>query len=84
MIYITYYNMLSLPDVSYYFQLEYLKSRSDKAISVGDKVIFMMLKSQKKAGEVTAEDIYPVATRGSVERSSTDSHGSRGPLSSDR
>lgn len=67
MIYITYYNMLSLPDVSCYFQLEYLKSRSDKAISVGDKVIFMMLKSQKKAGEVTAEDIYPVATRGSVE-----------------
>lgn len=67
MIYITYYNMLSLPDVSCYFQLEYLKSRSDKPISVGDKVIFMMLKSQKKAGEVTAEDIYPVATRGSVE-----------------
>lgn len=67
MIYITYYNMLSLPDVSCYFQLDYLKRHSDKEISAGDKVIFMMLKSEKKENEVTAADIYPVATRGIIE-----------------
>lgn len=67
MIYITYYNMLSLPDVSCYFQLDYLKRHSDKEISAGDKVIFMMLKSEKKESEVTAADIYPVATRGTIE-----------------
>ena len=67
MIYITYYNMLSLPDVSCYFQLDYLKRHSDKEISAGDKVIFMMLKSEKKESEVTAADIYPVATRGIIE-----------------
>ena len=67
MIYITYFNMLSLPDVSCYFQLDYLKRHSDKEISAGDKVIFMMLKSEKKESEVTAADIYPVATRGIIE-----------------
>ena len=59
--------MLSLPDVSCYFQLDYLKRHSDKEISAGDKVIFMMLKSEKKESEVTAADIYPVATRGIIE-----------------
>ena len=66
-VHITYYNMLSLPDVSCYFQLDYLKRHSDKEISAGDKVIFMMLKSEKKESEVTAADIYPVATRGIIE-----------------
>ena len=38
MITITYYNMLSLPNVSCYFQLEYLNGKSDKPVSAGDKV----------------------------------------------
>ncbi len=67
MIYIPYYNVLSLPDVSCYYQLNYLNSMSDKTISAGDKVLFLMLKSNKKEGEITAQDIYPIATRGIVE-----------------
>ena len=67
MIYITYYNMLALDDVSCYFQLDYLKSRSDKDVEVGDKVLFMMLKSEKGKDDVKAEDIYTVATSGTVE-----------------
>ncbi|MGI6006505.1 MAG: endopeptidase La [Ruminococcus sp.] len=67
MIYIPYYNVLSLPDVSCYFQVEYLNGFSDKPVSAGEKVLFLMLKRQKETGEIAAEDIYPIATRGAVE-----------------
>ena len=67
MITISYYNALSLPDVSCYFQLDYLRGRSDQPVNVGDKVLFLMVKSQKKEDEITAEDVYPIATRGTVE-----------------
>ncbi len=67
MITIPYYNMLSLPDVSCYYQLDYLKSRADQPVSAGDKVLFLMLKSDKTEGGFTPEDIYPIATRGVVE-----------------
>ena len=68
MITISYYNMLSLPEVSCYFQLEYLNGKSDKPVSEGDKVLFLMLKRDEKEGHITAEDVYPIATRGVVER----------------
>ena len=68
MITISYYNALSLPDVSCYFQLKYLNEHADQPVSAGDKVLFLMLKSQKKDEDVTAEDIYPIATRGVVEQ----------------
>ena len=67
MITISYYNALSLPVVSCYFQLDYLRGRSDQPVNVGDKVLFLMVKSQKKEDEITAEDVYPIATRGTVE-----------------
>ena len=67
MIYITYYNGLSLPDVSCYFQVDYLNGLSDRPVSAGDKVLFLMLKNKKDEGEVAADDIYPIATRGTVE-----------------
>lgn len=62
------YNKLSLTDVSCYFQLEYLNSQSDKPVSVSDKVLFLMLKTDKKEGEISPEDVYPIATRGVVEK----------------
>ncbi len=67
MITISYYNMLSLPDVSCYFRLDYLKERSDKPISAGDKVLFLMLKQEAKDGRLSPENIYPIATRGVVD-----------------
>lgn len=67
MITIPYYNTISLPDASCYFQLEYLNSKSDKPVAAGDKVLFFMLKRDEKEGHISAEDIYPIATRGVVE-----------------
>ena len=67
MIYIPYYNALALPDVSCYFQLDYLNGQSDQPVSAGDKVLFLMLKNEKQEGEIEAEDIFPIAVRGVVE-----------------
>ena len=67
MIYIPYYNALALPDVSCYFQLDYLNGQSDQPVTAGEKVLFLMLKNEKQEGEIEAEDIFPIAARGVVE-----------------
>lgn len=67
MIYFPYYGALTLPDVSCYFKLDALKEMSDKTIEVGDKVLFLMLRTSRKENEIRTEDIYPIATRGVVE-----------------
>ena len=68
MIYIPYYHALALPDVSCYFQLDYLNGMADQPVSVGDKVLFLMLKDEKNEGEeITGEDIFSIAVRGVVE-----------------
>ena len=67
MIYIPCYNVLTLPDVSCYFRLDYLNGMSDQPVKAGDKVLFLMLKEQREGGEIEAEDIYPIAVRGAVE-----------------
>ncbi len=68
MITLSYYNAVSLPDVTCYFQLAYLNAHSEQPVAPGDKVLFLMLRREKPEGQVTPEDIYPVATRGVVER----------------
>ena len=67
MITISYYNMLSLPDVPCYFRLDYLNEKSNKPVSVGDKVLFLMLKQDVNNSQLSSENIYPIATRGVVE-----------------
>ena len=68
MIYIPCYNVLTLPDVSCYFRLDYLNAMSDQPVKAGDKVLFLMLNSEKSEHEdIKAEDILPIAVRGVVE-----------------
>ena len=47
MIYIPCFNVLTLPDVSCYFRLDYLNGMSDQPVKAGDKVLFLMLKEQR-------------------------------------
>ena len=67
MIYIPIYNAISLPDVSCYFQKEYLNQMSESEIQAGDKVLFMQLKEEKEKETITGEDIYPIAVWGEIE-----------------
>ena len=56
MIYIPCYNSLTLPDVSCYFQLDYLNSVSDTPVEAGDKVLFLMLKEGQDSDEILPEN----------------------------
>ena len=68
MIYIPCYNVLTQPDVSCYFRLDYLNAMSEQPVKAGDKVLFLMLNSEKSEHEdIKAEDILPIAVRGVVE-----------------
>ena len=65
MITISTYNILTLPDVSAYFETEYLSGRAKRPVAVGDKVLFLLLKAEKE-GEPAPEDLYPIAVQGVV------------------
>ena len=67
MIYIPCYDVLTLPDVSCYFRLDYLNAMADEPVNVGDKVLFLMLTSEKESEEIVPEDVFPIAVRGVVE-----------------
>ena len=67
MIYIPCYNSLTLPDVSCYFQLDYLNSVSDTPVEVGDKVLFLMLKEGQDSDEILPENVFSIGVRGVVE-----------------
>ena len=67
MIYIPCYDVLTLPDVSCYFRLDYLNAMADEPVNVGDKVLFLMLTSEKESEEIAPEDVFPIAVRGVVE-----------------
>ena len=67
MIYIPCYDVLTLPDVSCYFRLDYLNAMTDEPVNVGDKVLFLMLTSEKESEEIAPEDVFPIAVRGVVE-----------------
>ena len=59
--------MLTLPDVSCYFRLDYLNAMADEPVNVGDKVLFLMLTREKESEEIVPEDVFPIAVRGVVE-----------------
>ncbi len=67
MIYIPCYDVLTLPDVSCYFRLDYLNAMADEPVNVGDKVLFLMLTREKESEEIVPEDVFPIAVRGMVE-----------------
>ena len=48
MITISTYNILTLPDVSAYFETDYLSGRAKRPVAVGDKVLFLLLKAEKE------------------------------------
>ena len=67
MIYIPCYNSLTLPDVSCYFQLDYLNSVSDTPVEAGNKVLFLMLKEGQDSDEILPENVFSIGVRGVVE-----------------
>lgn len=54
------YNLLLLPDVSYYFKHEFFADFGIDEQENDSDILFIFLKEEKENGEYTAEDFYPV------------------------
>ncbi len=57
---IPFYNIIIVPGVTFYFQGDYFRDIAGDKVEVGDELVFMMLKEDKKRNEISKEDIYPI------------------------
>lgn len=53
------YNILLLPDVSYYFKKEFFAGFGGESIEAGDDILFIFLKDDREE-EFTPDDFYPI------------------------
>lgn len=67
MITIPFYGLVIVPNVTYYFQKEYFNEISNKDAEPNEKIIFIMLKEDKKIADASKEDFYPIGAIGYVD-----------------
>lgn len=60
------YNILLLPDVTYYFKKDFFAGRSDELKSDTD-ILFVLLKNDTENGILEPDDIYPVGLSAKIE-----------------
>lgn len=60
------YNLTILPDVTFYFQNDYLKNLIQKTPDQGETVLFLILKKEQRPETLTMEDVYPIGVAGTV------------------
>ena len=64
------YNILLLPDVSYYFKKDFFSEWSSEPIEAGTDILFLQLKEEQEDNAVRAEDFYPIGISARVEGAS--------------
>ena len=67
MITIPVHDLLLLPGVMFYFKKDMFPDRRITAEDVGEDILFMMLKEEKKASELLPDDFYPIGVSGKIE-----------------
>ena len=70
MIVVPYYDLILIPEVTYYFKGDYLADLLGQKPRKDEKLLFVMVRSEKKRENITADDLYPIgvtATIGDVE-----------------
>ena len=60
------YNILLLPDITYYFKKDFFAERSDK-LQPGEDVLFMMLRTENEGQTFQADDFYPIGLSAKIE-----------------
>ena len=68
MIVIPVYNMILLPEITFYFKKDLFESLNLTGVEPGEDVLFVMQKEEKERAELTADDFYPVGVSGVVEK----------------
>lgn len=54
------YNILLLPDVSYYFKKDFFSGFGGESIETGSDILFIFLKNDREDDDYTADDFYPI------------------------
>ena len=54
------YNILLLPDVSYYFKKEFFSGFGGESIETGSDILFIFLKNDREDNDYTPDDFYPI------------------------
>lgn len=67
MITIPIYDMIILPEVTYYFKNEVLGDLGAQDAKKGDRLLFLMLKEDKGRKDMSMSDFYPVGVTGTLE-----------------
>ena len=60
------YNILLLPDVTYYFKKDFFADRADE-LKPGTQLLFALLKNEAEGSSLQAEDFYPIGLSARVE-----------------
>ncbi len=68
------YNILLLPDVSYYFKKDFFTGWNKEPLEIGSDILFMLLKEEKESLDFTADDFYPIGISAKVEGFSDGEH----------
>ena len=54
------YNILLLPDVSYYFKKDFFSGFGGETLETGSDILFIFLKNDREDGSCTSDDFYPI------------------------
>ncbi|MDD2957673.1 MAG: endopeptidase La [Lachnospiraceae bacterium] len=66
MITVPFYNIVVIPEVTYYFQGDYFQEIVGAEVKEGEEVLFLMLREDKKKEEMKPEDFYPIGVAGVI------------------
>ncbi|MDO4553921.1 MAG: endopeptidase La [Lachnospiraceae bacterium] len=67
MITIPVYDMMLLPDVTFYFKKDIFEGRDKNPIETNEEILFLMMKEDKNRADLMEDDFYPVAISAKVE-----------------
>ena len=60
------YNILLLPDVTYYFKKDFFAGKIDR-LKEGEDILFMMLRNETGGNHFQAGDFYPIGLSARIE-----------------
>lgn len=66
------YNLLLLPDVTYYFKKDFFPEEDAARLEVGTEILFPFFKEEIEESEATVDDFYPIGMSARVESISED------------
>ncbi|HIX60012.1 MAG TPA: endopeptidase La [Candidatus Blautia gallistercoris] len=66
MILLPVYNLLVLPDVTFYFQNGYIDKLTQEKPEKDQKVLFLLLREEKDRENLALEDFYPIGVTGTI------------------